>query len=326
MPAIVDGSFQFNGANISVSTADTLNDVIDRINQSSSGVSATFNAITERVDILQNTLGSAATIDLQNDTSNLLQAIKLDSVNTVPGIDPETIQVMDDVAAFSSVSSGNFVINGTQIAIDTSNDSLETVINRINASPAGVIASFDETSQRVLIEARDAETRLDIDSNGTGLFAALNMPEGRVDPEALARGISRQRSYRLADSVNDVFAELNYLFRDSSFLDRGENASTFRSPLRGAIQSALGSFDAGENMGLYFDTSEAALNRGDFASLDRRVFTNSLQFGGDAVIDALAGSNSSRGLIEAMLNGTAQALKIVASFLGQGGAFVDTYA
>ena len=325
-PAIVDGSFDINGQNISVSTSDTLNNIVDRINQSGAGVTATFSGITEQIELLQDTLGATPTIDLQNDTSNFLQASKLDNVNLIAGIDPETIQAFDDVAAFSGVTSGDIVINGRQIAVDTATDTLTTMIGKINASPAGVVASFDPDSQQVLIEARNSVSRLDIDSNGTGFFAALNMPEGRVDPEALARGISRQRSYDLADSFNDVFGELNYLFRDSSFLGKSAYADSFRSPLEGAIRGSLGTDLSADFLGLRFDDSANALARGDFASVNRRSFTTNLQLRGDSVMELLAGDDTRTGLVANMLQGTRVALQTISSQLGLGGVLVDTYA
>ena len=72
LPAIADGSFALNGENIAVSTADSMNDVINRINQSDAGVTATFNTVTEQVEFQQDTLGATPTIDLQNDTSNFV--------------------------------------------------------------------------------------------------------------------------------------------------------------------------------------------------------------------------------------------------------------
>ena len=325
-PAIVDGSFEINGETISVSTTDTLNDVVDRINQSTAGVTATFNAVTEQIELLQDTLGEVPTIDLQNDTSNFLQATKLDNVNLVAGIDPETIKVFDDVAAFSAMQSGNIIVNGRPIAVDTSTDTLTTMIGKINASPAGVVASFDPGSQRVLIEARNSASRLDINSNGTGFFTALRMPEGRVDPEALGRGISRQRSYDIADSFDDVFGELNYLFRDSSFLGKSQYAGSFRSPLEAAIKGAVGSDLSADFLGVGFDESGEARARGDFARIDRRNLTQNLQLRGDAVMNLLAGDESRSGLVANMLQGTRLALQSVSSQLGFGGSFVDTYA
>ena len=323
-PSVVDGSFLLNGEIIGVSTSDSINDVIDRINTSSAGVTATFNSLTERIDFLQDSLGSAPTIDLQGDTSNFLQATKLDTASVLAGIDPEDDQAFEDVAAFATVQSGNIEINGQQIAIDTASDSLSTVIDRINTSSAGVTASFDTESQQVLIEADEATSELRLDSNGTGFFGALNMPEGRVDPEAVSRGISRQRSYGIADAAAAAFAEISDLFRDTSFVGREANAARFRAPLESAIRGLFGSSMTGDLFGPQFDGSAEARLRGDFASIDRQALTRSLQLRGDSVQEVL-GKNG-EGLIQSLLIGARQALTNVNQALGISGTFIDTFA
>ena len=325
-PAIADGSFDLNGENIGVSTSDTLNDVVQRINQSNAGVSAIFNAASERIEFLQNTLGSAATIDLQNDTSNFLESAKLDSLNVVDGIDPDTVKTLDAVAAFSSVQSGEIVINSQQIAVDTASDSLSTMLDKINASSAGVIATFDSASQQVVIEAEDATSTLEIDSNDTGFFAALKLPEGRVDPESVSNGISRRRSYEIADAATAVFAKMNRLFRDSTFLGKGENAGLFRSPLETAMRSAFGVENESAILGMKFDASENARARGDLLTIDRRELTSNLQRRGKQVRDFLAGSDDQGGFVQDLLVAARQALESVNGTLGLSGTFVDTYA
>ena len=325
-PDIIDGSFDLNNESISVLTSDTLNDVVNRINQSDAGVTAVYNAATERIEFVQNTLGAAATIDLQNDDSNFLQATKLDSVNVVDGIDPEDLQVMESVAAFSSVLTGDIVVNGQQIAIDTANDSLSSVLDKINSSGAGVVATFDSASQQVLIEANEASSVVELDSNGTGLFAALNIPEGRVDPEAVSRGVSRRRSYEIADATNAVFDTLNEIFNDSTFVGKGGNASLFRSPLEAALRAVFGAEEQSEAFGLGFDASSSARLRGDFTTIDRREFTSDLQRRGNLVRDFLAGSKGNDGLVKGLLVASAQALNAVNEALGLSGTFIDTYA
>lgn len=325
-PSIVNGSFQVNGQSITVTSGDSLNDIVARINASTAGVTASFNATTERIEFLQNTLGSIPDINLQNDTSNFLQAMKLGGALVTPGIDAESDRAFADVAAFASVQTGSILINGQQIAIDTAVDSLSGVIDRINSSSAGVTASFDPDTQRVLIEANDAASQLVLDSNGTGFFAAIHMPEGRVDPEAKARGISRQRSYDIADATENVFQAINKLFRDSSYVGGKQNAGRFRSPIEAAFHSSYGSSMTGDQFGMRIDNSAEARLRGDFASLDRRAFTDNLQRRGDAVQGVIGSKDSERGLIRSLLLGTRQALANVNQALGISGTFVDTYA
>lgn len=324
-PSIVNGAFSLNGESISVATTDTIDDVITRINQSSAGVTASFSALTERIDFLQNTTGSAALIDLQNDTSNLLQALKLSGATATPGIDPESEQTLAAVAEFSSVQDGNILINDVQIAIDTSSDSLSTVISNINASAAGVTASFDSDTQQVIIESNDTAQPLVIDNNGTGFFAALNMVDGRVDPAAVSNGVSRQRSYDIGDAAAAAFKELSYLFRDSSFVNRDATASQFRAPLESALRGLFGSDLSGTVFGLQLNGSDEARLRGDFATIDRRSLTQSLQLRGDSVQSVLIEPDGG-GLLPDLLLATRQALSIVNSSLGLSGSLIDTYS
>lgn len=325
-PGIIDGVFQLNNQNISVATTDTLNDIVQRINASGAGVTAIFNPATERIEFQQNTLGSGQPIELVGDTSNFLEATKLDSINTIGGIDPESIKSLDTVSAFAAVQSGDVVINGETITIDTTTDSLASVIAKINSASAGVLATFDPASQLVTIEASDATSILELDSNGTNLFAALRMPEGRVDPEAVTKGISRRRSYEIADAATVVFDRINRLLRDSTFLDKGKNVGRLRAPIEAAVRGAFSAIASGELFGIQFDGSSAARSRGDYLELDRRDFTGSLQRRGDLVRDFLAGKNDEGGFVQNLLGASRQALDAVNQALGLSGTFLDTYA
>ena len=323
-PDIVDGAFDVNGETISVATVDSLNDVVNRINLSDAGVTAVFNAGMERIEFVQDTTGSVPTIEIQDDTSNFIESTKLDTAIVTPGIDPESAMALDAVAAFSSVQTGAFLINGTPIAVDSASDSLTSILDKINASAADVTASFDAQTQLVTIAANESASELDIDSNGTELFAALKIPEGRVNPEVRSGGISRQRSYSIADALETVTSELNALFQDKTFDFSAQEASLFRSPLDSALRNAFGDADAA--FGISFDRSADALRRGDFASVDRPAFTRSLQLRGADVKKFFAGSDGDSGLIASLYTATVQALTSVSSRLGQAGVFVDTVA
>ena len=324
-PSIVDGSFAINGQNVAVATSDTLNEVINRINESAAGVTASFNAATDTIDFLQDTTGSVPTITLSGDTSNFLAATKLSGASVIPGIDPDNEKILGDVGALSSIQAGSFRINGQDIAIDPSTDSLDDVIDRINTESSGVVASFDPDTRRVLIESQDNEAFLTLDGNGTGLFDALRMPEGRVDPEAKTNGISRRRSYGIADATTAAFDELNYLFRDASFKSNSVASFGFRGPLESALRGAFGV--NGDNLfGLVLDDSRNARRRGDFITVDRRDFTDNLQRRGDAVQEVLGGNDDNAGLIGRLLLATRQSLTLVNRQLGLSGSVIDTFA
>lgn len=108
------------------------------------------------------TLGSAT------DQGNLLQVMKLDQAqinNTGPG--PYTVTGTSGVgglnqagASFNNatdegyvtpVTSGTFTINGVSISVSASGDNLASVLARINASAAGVNASYDAATNEITL-------------------------------------------------------------------------------------------------------------------------------------------------------------------------------
>lgn len=323
---VVDGAFTINGEAISVATTDSINTVIARINASAAGVTATFNATNESIDFIQNTEGSVPTIDLAGDTSNFLAATKLASAMVTPGVDPDDEKLLSDVAAFSAVVAGDVLINGEAISIDPGADSLATVIDSINASAAGAVASFDTATQRVVIEATESASILELDGNGTNLFSALLIPEGRVDPEVESNGISRSRSYRIADAAELAFEELAGLFRDESFAAGATYAGAFRGALEAALRAAFGGALSGDLFGLVLDGSDGARRRGEFAIVDRRAFTRNLQVRGDGVKAVLGNPDGETGLLPGLLRATRQALDAVGAVLGRSGTFVSVLA
>ena len=176
--SVANGSFQINGTTISVGEDDTINTVLDRINQSDAGVTATFDAGAEKILLTQNTPGSTPDIILENDTSGFLAAVKLDLASAIPGKDPDTEKPLDQVERFSFVQSGTIRVNGVSIDIDVNTDSLTDVLDRITAAGAEVSASFDSTSQKVFLNSDNPDRQLTLDSGATNFFAALEISDG----------------------------------------------------------------------------------------------------------------------------------------------------
>ncbi|NNL55890.1 MAG: hypothetical protein HKP32_12125, partial [Woeseia sp.] len=320
---IVDGSFELNGETIAVNADDTLTAIVDRINQSAAGVTANYNSVTEQIEFTQQSTGSAPSIDIQNDTSNLIVATKLSGASVVPGVDPETEVALQDVAALSSIVSGSFFVNGAEFTIDKATDSLNAVIQNINAAAVDVTASFDSTGKTVKLES-SSETSFVIDSNGTNLFAALNMVDGRVDGEAT--GISRRRAYAVADQIEDAFGALNALFTNGSFKDGADHTGVFRNVLANAVDDAFKRSRSDALFGLNFDTGKAAKQRGYFAGFDRQDFTQNLRRNGGDVKRALAGSDGSGGLVNDLGSAAVQALRNINEALGLRANYIDTFA
>jgi len=179
---VTAGSFQINGTTIDVQADDSINSVLDSINSSGAGVTATFDAASETVLLTQNTPGSTPDIVLSNDTSGFLAAVKLDGAVAVPGTDGEAEDPLAQQAQFSGVQSGSISVNGVAIDIDVDTDTLTDVLDRITASAAGVTASYDSSSQRVSLSSNDSESQLVLDSGSTSFFSAAEISDGTYEP------------------------------------------------------------------------------------------------------------------------------------------------
>ena len=325
LPDIVDGSFDVNGETIAVTTTDTINTVIDKINLSDAGVTAQFNAVTERIEFSQETAGSEPTIDIQNDTSNFTIATKLDGATFTPGVDSELNVALENVDDFSVVQAGDIVINGETIAVDPNSDSLSTTLDRITNSSAGVTATFDSDSQIVTIESASGASELTIDSNGTNLFSALNIPEGRVDPKESSGGISRRRSYQIARTVENLIQEINTIFDDSTFSDGGANVQGVRAAFASLFGGTFSSDSGNDQLfGVSLNDSTTDQSKGDAIDFDLVGFAKALQFRGSSVKSIFNGQGEENGLIQRLFNVTLSNLKAVNSALGRSGIVVDT--
>ena len=156
--AVTAGTFTVNGAQITVATTDTLQDVFDNIKKAT-GIVASYSAkdpVTKvKTDQITLTGSSEIVLGSGTDTSNFLQVAKLsnNSTNTVSSSASlgavKTTGHLDQANFATPLSgSGSFLINGVPINYDAASDSLADVISRINDSAAGVIASYDSTKNQ----------------------------------------------------------------------------------------------------------------------------------------------------------------------------------
>ena len=162
------GTFSLNGTSISVDPAtDSLDDVVATINASGAGVFAAVvgNGLQLTSNAGPITVGSLA------DTSNFLAAVKLDAspsvydgVTTWTNTSTGSIGTVQPTATLANARlntgllpppspAGTFTINGVAINWDSSTDSLNTIISRINSANAKVTASYDPASDTVTLKA-----------------------------------------------------------------------------------------------------------------------------------------------------------------------------
>lgn len=153
--AVTAGTFTVNGKQVTVATTDTLGAVFDKISTATGGtVTAAYSSGTDKISL---TSSSPIVLGSATDSSNFLQVAKLNSNNAASlSSDGElggirmtgTLANANFATAITGGSTGQFKINGVTIDYDTAEDGVADVINRINASSAGVQASYDPVSDR----------------------------------------------------------------------------------------------------------------------------------------------------------------------------------
>lgn len=225
---VTAGTFSINGVQISVDPAvDTLNDIINRINSSGAGVTASYDAATDTLILISvNTiaLGSSA------DTSNFLQVAGLlgssqnfDGTNYVRqstahlGRMRANVPLQNDNLLVSlSQTRGRFTINGVTITYDASVDSLNSIIQRINQNVPDVQAYYDPMTDKIVLVSKttgsNSVARADIEGNlldvlglldnGSNARAQVNL--GRDAIIQVAGFNNDQDILRSSNTINDV--------------------------------------------------------------------------------------------------------------------------
>ena len=163
------GTFTINGAQITIATTDSLQDVFNAISNATNGeVTASYDSTTGDSNFdkitLTDTKGNNIVLGSAADTSNFLQAARLyngstsaTSITSSAALGSVQLSAsMQDADLKTAVqgdssNNGSFTINGVTISYNTSSDSIQNVLDRINSSSAGVTASFDSQNSRFVL-------------------------------------------------------------------------------------------------------------------------------------------------------------------------------
>jgi len=179
---VTAGNFTVNGTKITIATTDSIHDVLSSINANVPGVSASYDAATDKITLSS---GGAIVLGAANDTSNFLQAMRLTSNASGAAVSASALGCIKltgpiDAANLAnpvaSATNSSFKINDTEITYNTSTDSLQTLISRINASAAGVSATLDSSSgQMVLTSNQTGNIGVFVSDDAGGLASSLGM-------------------------------------------------------------------------------------------------------------------------------------------------------
>ncbi len=161
-PPITAGTITVDGAQITIDpTVDTLQDVFDRIDAATNNkIQASYSAASDKIE-LRRVGGPQPTLVVGSatDTSNFLAVTRLsnngtnviESSSSLGSIVPaNTLSAANFQTAVSDGGSGagEFKINGVSISFNASSDSVQNLMDRINASAAGVNIGYDRINDQ----------------------------------------------------------------------------------------------------------------------------------------------------------------------------------
>ena len=186
---VTAGKFTVNGVSVNIELTDSLQDVFAKISTATGGaVTASYSAATDKINL---TGASEIVLGAANDTSNFLSVARLanngtDTVasgtalgSTSTNVPLANARLRTAVTAVDGTGAGTFAINGVSIDYNLNTDSLSNILSKINSSSAGVSASYDSASDRVILANKTTgDTGLSIQEGAGGLMGALGLATG----------------------------------------------------------------------------------------------------------------------------------------------------
>jgi len=189
--AVTAGTFTVNGEQITVETTDTLQEVFDAISTATGGVvTASYDSTTDSISLASSgeiVLGSAT------DTSNFLRVSKLFNNGTGAITSNGSLGGLNRTATLATgnfataitdggAGAGSFLINGVAISYSATADNLNNVIARINDSDAGVLATYDQVNDRLILTNKDSgDVGIHIEDVTGNFAAATGLTSGALE-------------------------------------------------------------------------------------------------------------------------------------------------
>jgi flagellar hook-associated protein 2 len=258
--------FSINGVQFTFDPAtDSLNDVLNQINSSAAGVTATYDAASDRVVLVNAAAGDTSLINLggEDDDSNLLQVLgltgatqatnasgstELRSTRNLGAVNPSA-NLADEAFAGGAITSGTFFINGVSITVDAATDSIADVLGRINDSDAQVTASYDSATDTIRLVSKAMGSRTIRLVSGTSNFLEVTnlttaIQTAGQDAEFTVNGgpVQTRNSNDVSDAIGGV--TLHLLSEGTSTVAVGSDDDAIVEQLQGFIDEFNKSVEA----------------------------------------------------------------------------------
>lgn len=177
-----DGTITINGQTFTLSDYSTVQAFMDVVNNDgTANANIYYDKYEDKIYIEQKSTETDLSIS-ETGTNPFFTQVKITSgtynANGSTGIQSDVILSKANFdTTLTNTTSGSFNINGIAIAYNTTTDTLDTVLSRINISTANVTAFYDNSLDKVIIKSKstgstDTITVADVSGN---LLSTLNL-------------------------------------------------------------------------------------------------------------------------------------------------------
>lgn len=256
---VTAGKFTVNGQSVDIALSDSLEDVFDKISTATGGtVTASYDAASDKIELSSS---SEIVLGAANDTSNFLSVARLanngtGSVSSGSALGSTSLtaplasaRLRTDITAVDGGGNGTFSINGVSVSYNVNTDSLSTIMGKINASNAGVTATYDSASDRMVLTNKvTGDTGLSISEDSGGLMNALGLAgtstleRGKNARFTINGGSELTSSSNTFDAAAHGISGLSITARTATEETVSVTANT--TSMRGAIDSFITKFNA----------------------------------------------------------------------------------
>jgi flagellar hook-associated protein 2 len=174
-----------NSADLDLSKAQTLKEVLDAINNSGLGVTAAINDSGTGITLTDTNGGTSNFVV----SGTMAESLNIDTNSTTTTVDSGNLQKqyvsratsLSDLNGGEGITAGSFMItnsNGNEYTIKLTSSDVESMtvgdlIDKINSSTTGIKASINETGDGILItDTAGGSSTLTIENSGTSTIAS----------------------------------------------------------------------------------------------------------------------------------------------------------
>lgn len=226
-----NGSFKINGTEISYNiNSDSMQSVLARINSSAAGVTASYDASSDRMSLVNKTTGDVG-ISVSESPGGLLQSMGLTSGTTLSRGKNALFTVNDgDVLTSSSntLDPGTLGVDGLSLTV--SSESTQTV--NVSGDNSAVRSKIDDfiTKYNAVQNSIDFQTRVTKGSDGKIKTSTLS---GNSEMSEIARQL-RSKVFSAVPGLSDGFQRLESIGID---FQSGSNSLEVKNPAK--LEAAL---------------------------------------------------------------------------------------